>query len=249
MFIYEFPLSPRARTYLKLEQVFKNAELSSDLSSIQNVMFLLRAVVDFIDLVDGSSAIKIELLKDLEKCNGRLKGWLTDPECDKDFVALLRENIVEAKKALDSFTRQRTVLKDDPIIELIKPRFLTPSGINCFDTPLFTYWFSQSIEKKKQSVDKWLHEFDCIRIPVYTILYLWRLCANFSDRVAKSGFMQESADTCDLINIQYDENVAGYPVVSGFQSRVNIRFLPFDKESKVGDVPFKIAYIKSSLQQ
>lgn len=71
----------------------------------------------------------------------------------------------------------------------------------------------------------------------------------FSDRVAKSGFMQESADTCDLINIQYDENVAGYPVVSGFQSRVNIRFLPFDKESKVGDVPFKIAYIKSSLQQ
>ena len=57
MFIYEFPLSPRARTYLKLEQVFKNAELSSDLSSIQNVMFLLRAVVDFIDLVDGSSAI------------------------------------------------------------------------------------------------------------------------------------------------------------------------------------------------
>ena len=91
MFIYEFPLSPRARTYLKLEQVFKNAELSSDLSSIQNVMFLLRAVVDFIDLVDGSSAIKIELLKDLEKCDGRLKGWLTDPECDKDFVALLRE--------------------------------------------------------------------------------------------------------------------------------------------------------------
>ena len=109
MFIYEFPLSPRARTYLKLEQVFKNAELSSDLSSIQNVMFLLRAVVDFIDLVDGSSAIKIELLKDLEKCDGRLKGWLTDPECDKDFVALLREKIVEAKKALDSLDRKSVV--------------------------------------------------------------------------------------------------------------------------------------------
>ena len=72
MFNYEFPLSPRARTYLKLEQVFKNAEQSSDLSSIQNVMFLLRAVVDFIDLVDGSSAIKIELLKDLERQIKRL---------------------------------------------------------------------------------------------------------------------------------------------------------------------------------
>ena len=53
MFNYEFPLSPKARTYLKLEQVFKNAETSFDLNSIQHVMFLLRSVVDYIDLIDG----------------------------------------------------------------------------------------------------------------------------------------------------------------------------------------------------
>ncbi|MGN0893671.1 MAG: cell division protein ZapD [Succinivibrio sp.] len=249
MFNYEFPLSSRARTYLKLEQVFKNAQSTENLDSMQNVMFLLRAIVDFIDLVDGSSAIKIELLKDLEKCDGRLKNWLSDPECDVEFVNSLREKIAVAKQCLDEFTRQRTVLKDDPVIELIKPRFLTPSGINCFDTPLFTFWFAQDVETKKRSMDKWLHELDCIRIPVYTILYLWRLCANYFDRVAKSGFMQESADTCDLINIQYDESVRGYPVVSGFQSRVNIRFLPYEKGAEVGDIPFKIAYIKSNLQQ
>ena len=97
-------------------------------------------------------------------------------------------------------------------------------------------------------MDKWLHELECIRIPVYTILYLWRLCTTISDRVAKSGFMQENADTCDLINIQYEKGVRAYPVVSGFQSRVNIRFLPFDKGAPVGDIPFKIAYVKSTLQ-
>ena len=249
MLKYEFPLSPRARTYLKLEQVFKNTLESTDLNSIQHVMFLLRAIVDYIDLVDGSSAIKIELLKDLEKSDSKLKLWLDDPECDKEFVNELRVKITEAKALLDGFTRQRTVLKDDPIIELIKPRFLTPSGINCFDTPLFEFWFTLPAEEKQKSVDKWLHELDCIRIPVCTILYLWRLCANYSDRVAKSGFMQESADTCDLIDIQYDSSVRGYPVVSGFQSRFNIRFLPFEKGAPVGDIPFKIAYIKSSLEQ
>ena len=249
MFNYEFPLSPKARTYLKLEQVFKNAETSFDLNSIQHVMFLLRSVVDYIDLIDGYSAIKVEILKDLEKCDGKLRMWLDDVECDKDFVNNLRQKIVEARKYLDTFTRERTVLKDDPLIELIKPRFLTPSGINCFDTPMFTFWFNQSLEKKQANVDKWLHEFDCIKVPVYTLLYLWRLCANYSERVAKLGFMQESADTCDLINIQYENDVKGYPVVSGFQSRVNIRFLPFDKGAPVGDIPFKIAYIKSSLEQ
>ena len=108
---------------VKLEQVFKNAETSFDLNSIQHVMFLLRSVVDYIDLIDGYSAIKVEILKDLEKCDGKLRMWLDDVECDKDFVNNLRQKIVEARKYLDTFTRERTVLKDDPIIELIKPRF------------------------------------------------------------------------------------------------------------------------------
>ena len=69
MYNFDFPLSPKARTYLKLEKVFKNVEQTKDLNSIQHVMFLLRSIVDFIDLVDGSSAIKIDLIKDLEKCD------------------------------------------------------------------------------------------------------------------------------------------------------------------------------------
>lgn len=249
MFNFDFPLSPRARTYLKLEQVFKNAEKCTDFNSEQHVMYLLRCVVDFIDIVDGSSAIKIDLLKDLEKCDSTLRQFETDPECDLVVVNKLHDDIAKAKQILDNFTRQRTVLKDDPIVELIKPRFMTPGGLNCFDTPMFTYWLSLDAKEKHDRATNWLHEFDCIRVPVYTILYIWRLCANLSDRVAKSGFMQESADTCDLINIQYSKDVAAYPVVSGFQSRVNIRFLPFEKGTPVGDIPFKIAYIKSSLEQ
>lgn len=249
MFNYDFPLSPRARTYLKLERVIKSAEECTDLDSIQHVMFALRCIVDFIDLVDGSSAIKIDLLKDLDRCDGQLRNWLEDPECDTEYVSSLRDKIKYAKDFLDRFTRQRTVLKDDPIIELIKPRFLTPGGINCFDTPMFDFWLRQPFEVKKQKLEGWLHELDCIKVPVFTILYMWRLCANPSEKIAKSGFMQETADTCDLINIQYDSSVQAYPVVSGFQSRVNIRFLPFEKGAPVGDIPFKIAYIKGNLQQ
>ena len=81
-----------------------------------------------------------------------------------------------------------------------------------------------------------------------TVLYLWRICAEFQDRTAKSGFLQENADSCDLISIQYADDIKGYPVVSGFQSRINIRFLPYNKGAPVGDIDFKIAYVKSTLQ-
>ncbi len=248
MLNYDFPLSPRVRSYLKLERLFKGTEECTDLNSIQHVMFLLRNIVDFIDIIDGSSAIKIEILKDLEKCDLQLKNWTDDPECDVGFAESLRTKISEAKKILDKFTRQRTVLKDDPIIELIKPRFLTPNGINSFDTPMFDFWFNLSSDEKAENVKVWLYETDCIRIPVFTILEIWRLFAKTLQRVAKSGFMQENADTCDLINIKYDSTFRAYPVVSEFQSRVNIRFLPFEKGAPMGDIPFEIAYIRSDLQ-
>ena len=247
MHSYDFPLSPKARTYLKFEQVFLTAEECSEVKNNQEIFCLLRAVLDYIDLVDGAGTLKIELLKDLEKCDSRLREWFDDPEVDTDFVKQLRQEITKARTALDGFARQRTVLQSDPIISSIKPRYLTPCGVNDYDTPLCQFWLSMPREEHVKSVKKWLHEMDALRIPVYTVLYIWRLCAEHHKRVAKKGFMQEVADMCDLINIQYKDNVIGYPVVSGFQSRVNIHFMPYDKDASVGDIEFEISYIKSSL--
>lgn len=247
MFNYDFPLSPKGRIYLKFENVFKRIEETSALNSVHETMCLVRALLDYVDLVDGAGSIKIELLKDLDKCDLRLQEWEEDPEADGDFVRQLCEQIVSAKKSLDGFTRQRNILQNNPVIESIKPRFMTPCGVNCFDTPLFEFWIHLSKEERLNSVKQWLHELDCLRIPISTLLYLWRLCADSQRRVAKMGFLQEPADECDLINIRYPDNVRGYPVVSGFQSRVNIRFLPYEKGAPVGDITFDIAYIKGSI--
>lgn len=248
MYNFDFPLSPKARTFLKFENIFKRAEECRDLNSIPQVMYLIRAIIDFIDLVDGSSSIKIDLLKELERCDSKLMQWQKLPECNTEAVINLRNQIHTARIELDKFTRQRTVLKDDPLLENIKPRFFSPSGINPFDTPLFEFWIKQKAEDKLHTIQKWLYELDCLRIPTLTVLYLWRICAEFQDRTAKSGFLQENADSCDLISIQYADDIKGYPVVSGFQSRINIRFLPYNKGAPVGDIDFKIAYVKSTLQ-
>lgn len=248
MYNFDFPLSPKARTYLKFEQIFKRVEECRDLNSDPQVMYLMHSIVDFLDLVDGASSIKIELLKDLDRCDSKLLQWQKHPDCDTEAIINLREQIKVARLELDKFTRQRTILKDDPIIESIKPRFFTPSGINCFDTPLFEFWLRQNIEEKLTCVQKWLHELDCLRIPILTVLYLWRICADYQDRTAKCGFLQESADNCDIISVQYADDIQGYPLVSGFQSRFNVRFLPYKKGAQVGDIDFKIALIKSNLQ-
>ncbi|SPT69658.1 cell division protein ZapD [Anaerobiospirillum thomasii] len=246
MFVYDFPLSPKARTYLKFEAIFNRIEQCRQINSEAELFSLIRGVVDYMDLIDGSGALKIEIVKDLERLHHNLKIWADDPEVDSDLVQELLAQLNEAHLALDKFTRQRTVLQDDPILETIKPRFLTPCGVNCFDTPLFTFWSSLPKEEQINTITKWLHELDSIRIPVATILYMWRLCAEYQVKLAKNGFMQETTSSCDLIEIRYPRSVRGYPMVSGFQSSVNVRFLPYEKGATVGDIEFELAYIKGT---
>lgn len=246
MFIYDFPLTPKARTYLKFESIYQRVEECSALSSKAEIMSLIRGVIDYMDLVDGSGALKIDLLKDLERLDTKLKSWAKDPEADAVLIEQLRAQIAASYQSLEKFTRQRTVLRDDVILENIKPRFLTPCGVNPFDTPLFVYWCSLPYEQKMINVKKWLFELDTISTPVNTILYLWRLCSDYQSRVAVNGFMKESGENCDLISIRYPKQVKGYPVVSGFQSSINVRFLPFAKGALVGDIAFEIAFVRGS---
>lgn len=247
MFVYDFPLSPKARTYLKFEAIFNRLQESADLNTNAETLSLLRGLIDFIDLLDGSGTLKIELGKDLDKLSNKLKNWQNNPEADQGLISELLEQINESHKALNNFTRQRTVLQHDPIIESIKTRFLTPSGINCFDTPLFIFWSNLDREEKIETASVWLKELDCIRIPITCILNLWRLFSDYQSRVAINGFMQETSEPCELIEIKYPKHVRGYPVVSGFQSNINVRFFPYVKGAPVGDITFELAYVRGGI--
>ena len=239
MFIYDFPLSPKARTYLKFEAIFNRVQTCKDLNTDAETLSLIRGLIDFIDLVDGSGVLKIDIGKDLDKLTQKLKVWQGYPDADPTLVSELLEQINISHQALNTFTRQRTVLQNDPIMESIKPRFLTPSGVNDFDTPLFIFWMQLDREEKIESVNKWLHELDCIRIPITCIMNLWRLCSDYQQRVAINGFMQETSEPCELIEIKYPSHVRGYPVVSGFQSNI--------KGSPVGDITFELAYVRGGI--
>ncbi|MCR5084562.1 MAG: cell division protein ZapD [Succinivibrionaceae bacterium] len=248
MLVFDFPMNPKARTYLKFEDTFKRAEDNREIKDLPQTMALIRAVIDYIDLVDGAGALKIDIQKDLEKIDAMLRTWQQDPESDPGLLGELRERISESRAAVGSFTRQHTVLQTDPLIETIKPRIMTPCGINCFDTPLFVFWMTLKASERQACAGRWLQELNALRTPIVTILYLWRLCANYQRRVAQGGFIQETTDPCDIIEIKYPSTVRGYPVVSGFQSNINVRFMPYEKGATVGDIEFELAYLRSSLQ-
>ena len=107
MFVYDFPLSPKARTYLKFEDIFHRIEECKGLNSNAETMSLLRGLIDYIDLIDGSGAIKIDIGKDLDKLTQKLKQWQDYPEADQTLLSELLKQISASHQALDTFTRQR----------------------------------------------------------------------------------------------------------------------------------------------
>lgn len=247
MFVYDFPLSSKARTYLKFELIFQRIEASKGVNTEAETMSLMRGLVDYLDLLDGYGALKVDLVKDLERLTQKIKLWQGFRDADQVLLTELLDQITSAHQVLNSFTRQRAVLQTDPIFGTIKPRFLTPGGVNCFDTPLYTYWTQLPVEEKRATVDVWIHELDSLRIPITCILDIWRLCADYQVRLAPQGFMQESSEPCEFVEIRYPKEVRGYPVVSGFQNNINVRFYPYAKGAPVGDITFELAFVRGGI--
>ena len=59
--------------------------------------------------------------------------------------------------------------------------------------------------------------------------------------------MSDSGGNCKFIEIKYPKTVRAYPVVSGFQSSINVRFIPYDKGQRCGDIEFELTFIKGAL--
>ncbi len=247
MYVFDFPLNPKARNYLKFEGIFNKIKGCEYIAGDAALLGVIRGIIDYMDLLDGFGSIKTELNKDLDRLRQRLQYWAKDPEVDLDKIRELESSVIKSISVLDRFTRQRTVLQQDRILETLKPRFLTPCGVNCFDTPIFTYWKDLPQEEKQQTAAKWLHEVECIRQPLTVILGLWRLCSEFEPRTAKNSFLQESIGPTEFLELRYKQGIAGFPMVSGFNSSINIRFVPYRKDEKLGDVSFELAYVRGGL--
>ena len=79
MLTYDFPLSSKSRIYLKFETLFKRIENCKNLDSEAEILCITRGVIDFMDMLDGSGTIKIEILKDIDRMDSKFKQWVAFP--------------------------------------------------------------------------------------------------------------------------------------------------------------------------
>ncbi|XOV81141.1 MAG: cell division protein ZapD [Aestuariibacter sp.] len=244
--VYEFPLNEKVRTYLRLEQLFKQLHASKKCVEDWQFINFFDCYFTLLDLLERID-MRTDILKDIEAHEKNLTLWAEHPKIDKEALDHALAKIVELKGKLKSSQKVGTGLKGERFLLSIKQRFSIPGATCSFDLPNLHYWLKQSEKVIHADMDRWISEFALIQQAIEITLSFLRERGRFEPISAPKGFYQGVADEkIDLILIHCHTELNYYPTLSGNKYRYAIRFMVFDTEeagqSSVEEaVEFKLA--------
>jgi cell division protein ZapD len=244
--IYEFPLNEKVRTYLRLEQLFKQLVQAKDADEDWQLINFIDSLFTLLDLLERLD-LRNDVLKDIELHEKNLVVWSQHPNIDNDALQLALQKIIRLREALKGVKKIGADLKDDRFLASIRQRFSIPGGTCSFDLPNLHYWLQQPKNLVQSDIRRWLQELALINDAIDITLSFLRERGRFVESQAEKGFFQGVADDKnELIRVKSATDKGYYPMLSGNKYRYAIRFTLFTPNIQGGTavetvIPFKLA--------
>ena len=227
MIVYEQPLNELIRVCLRLEQLFFQVDyMAQDVSPIgtRNIVSTMNNILHLLDRPD----LKAKLAKELGHHLSNLMRLENTPNIDHDKLRQLLRQLDDLIRCfIDSNGKIGQSLREVEMLSNLRLHLTTPGGGCSFDIPLYHYWLQQPVEKRKETIQSWLMEFNNIRTTVALILQLVREGTKVAEKTADNGFYQELLDpqlNLRLIRVSLLPNIATYPEISVGRHFLSIRF-------------------------
>lgn len=244
--VYEFPLNEKVRSYLRIEQLFKQLKQGTQATEDFQFISFFEALFTLLDLLERLD-IRNDVLKDIEVHEKNLVFWSQHPEIDNDALQAALQKILKLRDELKHAKKIGSSLKDDRFLSSIRQRFSIPGGTCSFDLPNLHFWLKQPIESVRKDIAGWLNELRLISEAIDITLSFMRERGRFTDVVVENGFYQGVADDKnELIRVFSPTDKGYYPILSGNKYRYAIRFMLFEpaesgSSSVESEVAFKLA--------
>jgi len=245
--IYEFPLNEKMRTLLRLEQQFKRFRDSLIHSQAYDAHTAVTTLVEIYKLLEYSAADKI-LLEEQLKYYQNLERLAETPSVDTVALHNVLFKLKESTEALQNFNFSKITFMQQELFKSYSNRMPLPGGTMCFDTPLLHYWLQQSTSQHQEYCGSWVAELQPVENGILLLLHLIRQCHFPTKEIAKYGQfsrnLKHSGDI-QLIKIEYNNDLAVYPKISGDKHLANIQFFDAVLEQKIHktthqDIPFEL---------
>lgn len=245
---YEYPLSERIRTLLRLEDLFDKVAYFSSADGAQEHHVALITLFEMLD-VTGRADLKFDLVQELERQRQILLSFRNNPEISEEALSGALYEIEQASAALLAMVGKiGQNLRDNEWLMAIKNRSAIPGGVCEFDVPGYHYWLNRDPALRERDLTVWLTPLMPIRDGIGIVLRLLRASGRPESRLAERGTYQLmlAGRTAQLVRLRLSRDDAVIPEISANKYALNIRFTMPGTELRAkqsdADVSFELTF-------
>ena len=226
MISYEYPLSERVRTLLRLEDLYDRVEYFLAKTDALEHHIALLSLFEILE-VSSRADLKSDLLQELERQKQALESLRENPEISEEALDNVLWQIDQASSRLfQTSGKIGQELRENEWLMSIKQRTNIPGGVCEFDLPSYHYWLQQGAEQHRHDLQRWLAPFLPIRDAISIVLRLLRESGKSSAQVAFQGVYQQmmAGRVAQMLRIRLSRDYHCVPEISANKYALNIRF-------------------------
>ena len=169
---YEYPLSERVRTLLRLEDLFDKIAHFAGAESPPEHHVALTTLFEILEVASRAD-LKFDLVQELERQRQILLSFRNNPDMSEDALNGALYEIEQASAQLLAMQGKiGHYLRENEWLMAIKNRAAIPGGCCEFDLPGYHYWLSRSSDARRQDLDGWIRPMLPIREGLAIVLRL-----------------------------------------------------------------------------
>lgn len=248
MITYEYPLSERIRTLLRLEDLYERAQHFASKSESQEHHMALLSMFEILE-VAGRADLKSDLLQELERQKHVLEPLRDNPEISQEALeGVLWEIDRTASRLYQMPGKVGQELRENEWLMGIKQRAGIPGGLCEFDVPSYHRWLHEDIERRRHDLDRWLGPFLPVRDGIAIVLRLMRESGKVSTQTARHGVYQQmmAGRMAQMLRVRLAKDYTCVPEVSANKYALNIRFMVHEDMQRPkavdADVEFELTF-------
>ena len=246
--VYEYPLSERVRTLLRLENLFERARFFLAKSDPLEHHIALLALFEILEVASRAD-LKSDLLQELERQKQVLSSFRSNPEIAEDVLDKVLGDIEQSSHALFAMTGKiGQYLRENEWLMAIKQRTGIPGGACEFDLPSYHYWLNGNAESRLTDLNSWINPLYPIRDGTAIVLRLLREGGKPSRLVAHQGAFSQmlGGKVAQMVRIRLSRDLQCVPEISANKYALNIRFMLAGVEPRPrvldADVDFELTF-------
>ncbi|GGY08197.1 cell division protein ZapD [Paludibacterium paludis] len=227
MISFEFPVTERTRTLLRLEHLYDRLAFFIERDNPFEHHAALLVLFEVMETASRAD-LKADLLQELERQKQVLEALRDNPNVAEETLEGILEEIETTSGRLLALTGKfGQHLRENEWLMAIRQRAGIPGGTCQFDLPSYYQWQLRPAEDRRQDLIRWAQPLMPTAEASRILLRLLRDSGKTHHFVARRGAFQQMSGgkVVQLIRVGFDESLNVLPELSANKYALNIRFI------------------------